>query len=48
MMGAKSADCLFIGELLGVRTISLAVVAFPKLGQIIQVTLVSIFHSFTK
>ncbi|XP_060586075.1 solute carrier family 28 member 3-like [Ruditapes philippinarum] len=36
MMGAKSADCLFIGELLGVRTISLAIVAFPKLGPIIQ------------
>lgn len=36
LMGARSEDCLFIGELLGVRTFSLAVVAFPKLGPIIQ------------
>lgn len=37
MMGARSEDCLFIGELLGIRTFSLAVVAFPKLGPIMQV-----------
>lgn len=36
MIGARSEDCLFIGELLGIRTFSLAVVAFPKLGPIMQ------------
>ncbi|XP_045171660.2 solute carrier family 28 member 3-like isoform X1 [Mercenaria mercenaria] len=36
IMGARAEDCLFIGELLGIRTFSLAVVAYPKLGPIIQ------------
>ncbi|XP_053375870.1 solute carrier family 28 member 3-like isoform X1 [Mercenaria mercenaria] len=36
MMGAKSEDCLFIGELLGIRTFSLAIVAYPKLGPIMK------------
>ncbi|KAL4223564.1 hypothetical protein ACF0H5_017034 [Mactra antiquata] len=36
MMGAEAEDCLFIGKLLGVRTFSLAIIAFPKLGPIIQ------------
>jgi nucleoside permease NupC len=44
MMGAKSDDCLFIGELLGVRTISLAIVAYPKLGPIIQVNIVVLYQ----
>ncbi|XP_052230287.1 solute carrier family 28 member 3-like [Dreissena polymorpha] len=34
MMGVRSSDCLFVGELLGVRTFSFAVVAYPKLGPI--------------
>ncbi|KAL4224165.1 hypothetical protein ACF0H5_017618 [Mactra antiquata] len=36
IMGARSDDCLFIGELLGIRSFSLAVVAYPKLGPVIQ------------
>ncbi|KAL4224356.1 hypothetical protein ACF0H5_017810 [Mactra antiquata] len=36
MMGARSEDCLFIGELLGIRTFSFAVVAYPKLGTVVQ------------
>ncbi|XP_053374826.1 solute carrier family 28 member 3-like [Mercenaria mercenaria] len=36
IMGARPEDCLFIGELLGIRIFSLAIVAYPKLGPIIQ------------
>ncbi|XP_052798136.1 solute carrier family 28 member 3-like [Mya arenaria] len=35
MMGARHEDCLFLGQLFGVRTFSLAIVAYPKLGPII-------------
>lgn len=38
-MGARTEDCLFIGELLGIRTFSLAVVAYPKLGPVILVSI---------
>ncbi|WAR01097.1 S28A3-like protein [Mya arenaria] len=34
MMGTRVDDCLFVGQLLGIRTFSLAVVAYPKLGPI--------------
>ncbi|XP_045173475.2 solute carrier family 28 member 3-like [Mercenaria mercenaria] len=34
MMGARPEDCLLIGELLGIRTFSFAIVAYPKLGPI--------------
>ena len=36
-MGARHEDCLFIGKLLGIRTFSLAVVAYPELGPIMIV-----------
>lgn len=36
LMGARPEDCLFIGELLGIRTFSLAIVAYPKLGPIMK------------
>lgn len=37
MMGTRAEDCQFVGKLLGIRTFSLAIVAYPKLGPIMVV-----------
>ena len=41
LLGVEGTDCLFVGKLLGIRTFSLAVVAYPHLGPVIKVRLAS-------